>query len=38
VAAEAGALDDLSRSIDASYQKFHASITDWSDLAEPRRH
>ena len=34
VVAEAGAADELSRKIHASYQRFRASIVDWSDIAE----
>jgi len=34
VVAEIGARDELSRKIYASYQEFHASIVDWSDVAE----
>jgi TRAP-type mannitol/chloroaromatic compound transport system substrate-binding protein len=34
VVAEAGAVDDLSRKIYASYQQFRASMMDWSDIAE----
>jgi TRAP-type mannitol/chloroaromatic compound transport system substrate-binding protein len=34
VIAEAGARDDLSKKIFASYQQFRASIMDWSDIAE----
>lgn len=34
VVAEAGAGDDLSRKIHASYQQFRASIMEWSDIAE----
>ena len=34
VVAEAGAVDDLTRRIYASYQQFRASIMDWSDVAE----
>jgi len=34
VVAEAGAVDDVSRRIYASYQSFRASIMDWSDVAE----
>jgi TRAP-type mannitol/chloroaromatic compound transport system substrate-binding protein len=34
VVAEAGAGDQLSRKIYASYQQFRASIIDWSDIAE----
>jgi TRAP-type mannitol/chloroaromatic compound transport system substrate-binding protein len=34
VVAEIGSGDDLSRKIYASYQEFHSSIMDWSDIAE----
>jgi TRAP-type mannitol/chloroaromatic compound transport system substrate-binding protein len=34
VVAEIGSGDDLSRKIYRSYQQFHASITNWSDIAE----
>ena len=34
VVAQAGAGDDLSRRIYASYQDFRAAIMDWSDIAE----
>jgi len=34
VVAQIGTGDDLSRKIYASYQKFRASIMDWSDVAE----
>jgi TRAP-type mannitol/chloroaromatic compound transport system substrate-binding protein len=34
VVAEAGAGDDISKRIYASYQQFRASIMDWSDVAE----
>jgi TRAP-type mannitol/chloroaromatic compound transport system substrate-binding protein len=34
VVAEAGAHDDLSKEIYASYNQFRASIMDWSDIAE----
>ena len=34
VVAEIGSGDDLSRKIYASYQRFRASIADWSDISE----
>jgi len=34
VVAEIGSSDDLSKKIYHSYQRFHASITNWSDIAE----
>jgi TRAP-type mannitol/chloroaromatic compound transport system substrate-binding protein len=34
VVAEIGSGDELSKKIYASYQQFHASITNWSDIAE----
>src|SRR5215472_2015873 len=34
VVAEIGSGDDLSKKICRSYQQFHASITNWSDIAE----
>ena len=34
VVAEIGSGDDLSKKIYRSYQQFHASITNWSDIAE----
>jgi TRAP-type mannitol/chloroaromatic compound transport system substrate-binding protein len=34
VVAEIGSADDLSRKIYASYERFLASITDWSDISE----
>jgi TRAP-type mannitol/chloroaromatic compound transport system substrate-binding protein len=34
VVAEAGAHDELSQKIYASYNQFRASIMDWSDIAE----
>jgi TRAP-type mannitol/chloroaromatic compound transport system substrate-binding protein len=34
VVAEIGSSDELSRKIYQSYQQFHASITNWSDIAE----
>ena len=34
VVAEIGSSDELCKKIYASYQQFHATITDWSDIAE----
>ena len=34
VVAEIGSADELSKKIYQSYQQFHASITNWSDIAE----
>jgi TRAP-type mannitol/chloroaromatic compound transport system substrate-binding protein len=34
VVAEIGSGDDLSKKIYRSYEQFHASITNWSDIAE----
>jgi hypothetical protein len=34
VVAEIGSSDDFSKKIYQSYQQFHASITNWSDIAE----
>ncbi len=34
VVADIGSRDELSRRIYASYERFRASITDWSDISE----